>query len=39
MRQPYVVGDTNQHIKDMIKGEEVTQVLDEDDSDMGEADD
>lgn len=38
--QPYVVGDTSQHIKDMIKGEEAPQILDDDDnSDMGEADD
>jgi hypothetical protein len=36
--QPYVVGDTNQHIKEMIKEEEVQQVLDGEDSDMGDAD-
>ena len=39
MIQPYIVGDTSQHIKDMIKGEEVQQVVDDDDSDMGDADD
>jgi len=33
--QPYIVGDTNQHIKDLIKGEEIQQVIDGDDSDMG----
>ena len=37
--QPYVVGDTNQHIKEMLKEEQVDMVLDGDDSDMGEADD
>jgi len=37
--QPYIVGDTNQHIKDLIKGEEIQQVIDGDDSDMGEAED
>jgi hypothetical protein len=36
--QPYIVGDTNQHIKEMIKEEEVVMVADGDDSDMGEAD-
>lgn len=38
-KQPYVVGDTNQHIKEMLKEEQVDMVLDGDDSDMGEADD
>ena len=38
-KQPYVVGDTNQHIKEMLKEEEVAMVVDEDDDDMGEADD
>jgi hypothetical protein len=37
--QPYVVGDTSQHIKDMIKDEQVQEVLDVDDEDMGDADD
>lgn len=34
-----MVGDTNQHIKEMLKEEEVAMVVDEDDDDMGEADD
>jgi translation initiation factor 2 alpha subunit (eIF-2alpha) len=38
-KQPYVVGDSNQHIIDMIKNEMVEEVVDGDDSDMGEADD
>ena len=38
-KHPYVVGDTNQHIKEMIKEEEVVLVAEGDDSDMGEADD
>ena len=37
--QPFVVGDTNQHIKEMLKEQQVQMVVDNDDSDMGEADD
>ena len=33
------MGDTNQHIKEMLKEEQVAMVVDDDDSDMGEADD
>lgn len=34
-----MVGDTNQHMKDLIKEEEVKMVIDGDDDDMGDADD
>ena len=37
-KQPFVVGDTNQHIKEMLKEEQVEMVVDSDDSGMGDAD-